>query len=249
MSLNKFARRNDVENTQDTVGGFQPLQSDIYNAVVKVAYTTESKNGATGVVLILGLDGREYRETLYITNRNGDVFYTKNNIKHYLPGFVNIDELCLVAAGKPLSECETEEKKVKVFNFETMKEEPTDVPVIMDLVGKEIKVAIVLEKQFKQAQGSNGYEDTDEVIERNQINKFFSTEGFTANEIKDGVEDADFYDKWIESNQGRVIDRTKKKKNDSGTGKGTPKRRSKPDSKPSSLFGDTSASDDDDLPF
>lgn len=248
MSLKQFKRQKDVEATKDVVGGYSLLPTDVYKATIKMAYLGKSKNGANFVTLILNTPEQEHKETIYITNRNEEVYYTKQGVKHYLPGFVIIDELCLLVTGRSLSEMETEQKHVKVYNYDTNREEPTEVPVLVELLNAKLEVAITEEKFFKQEKGASGeYEDTDEEVSRNTITKFLSDDGFTINELIDEVEEPDYKPKWLARNQGQVYDRTKKKKKNAPS-TGTPKA---PKKAPKSLFKDEGNDDidDDDLPF
>ena len=246
MSLKRFSKQKDIENSKDTLGGFSPLESGVYDASIKLAYLSQAKSGAEAVNLILNLAGREYRETVYVTNRNGEVFYTRNGIKSYLPGFSLIDELCQITLGKAIGECDTETKKVKLYNFETNQEEPTDVEVLIELLNQKVKVGIQQVQEFKQTKNDEGvYEDTDEVLTKNIINKFFSTEGFTANELSEEADEAEFIVKWEERNKGHTIDRTKGKK-PAVASRGKPKKQATKN-KPSSLFQDEP--EEDDIPF
>ena len=55
-------------------GGYTPLDTNVYPATIKIMYAGKSKGGANSITLIADIDGREYRETVWITNKNGQNF-------------------------------------------------------------------------------------------------------------------------------------------------------------------------------
>lgn len=208
-----------LEKAEDRLGGgYSVRDTDIYTFKIKAAYAGKSQGGAMNVSLI-AVDGQgEYRETIYITNKKGENFFVKDGKKVPLPGFTVINDLCLIATGEPLSEQETEEKVINLYDYEAKKEVPTSVPMIMSLLDAEVSFAIqkVLEdKNVKNAEGE--YVPSGETREVNTITKVLHTETkMTVVEAMNGAEEAKFWDAWIEKNQGKVYDRTKK---DAGGGK------------------------------
>ena len=78
------------EEQKDTLGGFTLLDSDIYDATLKFVYANRAPSGAVSINIIADIEGTEYREIIYITNKNGENFYySKANTskKMPLPGF------------------------------------------------------------------------------------------------------------------------------------------------------------------
>ena len=208
---------NGLEEQKDTLGGFSLLDSNVYDAKIKVAYAGRSQSGAMNVTVHADVAGREYKETVYITNSDGNNFYYNKQDPHKkmpLPGYSTINDLCQVCTGKSLSQMETENKTLMVYSPELQKEVPTQVPVITELLGKAVKLGIIKEKRFKTQKTDNGYVDTDEVREANVINKVFNAvSGQTAYEIAHDLKEAPlFIDKWLEKNKGIISDRTKGKK-------------------------------------
>lgn len=236
-----------LEEATDRLGGFSPLASDIYTGPIKLAYAISSSGGAQGVVVNIDLGGREYRETVYMTTRDGKNYYvTKNDKKAPLPGFITINDLCLCATGIPLSEQPTEEKAVMIYDAELKKDVPTKVPVLIDLIGKTVSVAIlnVLEnKSEKDASGA--YVETDETREVNTIDKVFNTETMmTVPEATAGAEEGTFHTAWLEKNKGKQKDNRKVKDGAGAAQSGRPGQppqqgSAKPASK--SLFGNKKA--------
>lgn len=209
-----------VEKTEDYVGGFSSLlDSDIYVMKIKTAYATTSKGGAMGVTFVGDINGNEYSETLYITNKNKEPYYIDaQHKKRFIPGYNVVNNICLVAAGKGITDLETEDKVLNVYSFEEKKRVPTSVPVLVDLSGKEVALGIVKELSNKAvADGKGGYVPTSETRESNiTVAVFYPDNHKSVNEQVEGKE-ATFWDKWLEKNQGKTVDRRKFKEGNSPT--------------------------------
>lgn len=213
MSMFKNMTNNGLEETQDRLGGFQPLATDIYTGVLKLAYATTASSGAQAINFVFETQGKEYRETVYITNKKGENFFLNKDDKTKkvpLPGFVIADDICLCATEKPLSEQEVEEKVVKLYDFEAKKELPKSVPVLVELIGKTVSLGIVqeLHNKTKKNDSTGEYEPIEEEVTKNVIEKVFHTESkFTMVEVRNGAETAAFWDAWVERNKGSVKDK------------------------------------------
>lgn len=216
-----------LEQAQDTLGGYQVLESDIYTGKIKLAYGIKSKNGASGVVLHVDINGTEYRETLYVTNRKGENFYLNKQDptkKMPLPGFSTVDQMCLVTVGTPLAQQNVEEKTVMIYDADASKELPTNVPVLVDLLGQTVSLAIQKTLEDRTKLVGSEYAPTGETRDANNIAAVFHTETKkTVNEAVKQVENAQFWDKWLAANQGKTRDRTSKGvKSGAPAGKATP---------------------------
>lgn len=227
MNLKNLKRDDkNIEQPKDTLGGGGLLESGVYDGTVKLAFLKESEAGAMAVELHIDTeDGYTHRETIYVTNRNGDNFYEKNGKKQYLPGFITVDELSAVTCEVHLGDLETEEKTVKLYNFEAQEEKPTKVPMLVDMLGKKAKFAILQETDFKTQKGDDGkYHPIDETRSYNVINKVFNEDGFTVLELMNEQEEPQFIELWKQKNNGVVRDRTKGKtpKGSSGAKSGKP---------------------------
>lgn len=211
MSIFANMTTNGLEEQKDSLGGYSPLETDIYAATIKALYVQTAKSGAMSLNLIADINGKEYRETVYITTKDGVNYYTnKAGKKAPLPGFIIMNDLCLCTVGRELSELETETKVIKLYNREAKTEMATEVPMVVDLIGTKVALGIYKEKVNKQVLEGTSYVDTEETREQNVINKVFHLETHkTVNEAKNNLE-AEFWDKWLAKNQGKVIDRTKK---------------------------------------
>lgn len=198
---------NGMEQVKDSLGGYSPLETDAYLAKIKNAYVTMSKNNAMAVNLVCDIDGREYREQLWITNAQGQNFYTsKTGGRVPLPGFTVLNDICLCGVEKPLSQLDTEPRVFKLYDYEAKTEMPKEVPTIIDLLDAEIILGItkqVVDKTVKDANGN--YVPSGETREENVIEKVFHAETHkTVNEATSGIATAQFYDKWIAKNAGKT---------------------------------------------
>lgn len=200
---------NGLEQSGDRLGGGGVIDTGVYDGIVKLAYAGKSQSSnAQSITAHIEINGREFRESFWVTNRNGENFYAdKNDAKkrHPLPGFTMADDLCLVTTGQPLSEQTVEEKVVNLYDFEARKELPQNVPVLTDLIGKPVTVALFAQIVDKTAKDANGvYQPTGETRNENVADKFFHQESHrTVTEIREGIEEAVFYGKWAEKNNGQ----------------------------------------------
>jgi hypothetical protein len=226
-----------LEKAEDRLGGFSALETDAYTGTVKLAYAGKSDGGALNVTVVLDLDGREYRETVYITNKKGENFFLNKqdtSKKVPLPGFTVINDLCICTTEAPLSEQPTEEKQVMVYDYDQKKELPQAAEVLIDLIGKPVTVGILqtLEnKGVKQTDGS--YADGPEERTVNNIDKVFHepSKMTVVEATANGGWDADkaaFMNGWLERNKGKTRDKRSIKDGQAGTagkpgaGKGGP---------------------------
>lgn len=194
-------------------GGFKPLQSDVYDFKINLAYFSEAKTGTKAVNLELeSEDTGKRRFTFYVTGQDGKIKYKdqKTGEMKYHSGFVNIDALCLLTVGKPLAQVQNqaEKKTINLYNWDQKQEVPTDVQMIMPLIGKTIKAAVEekIENKSVKNQSTGKYEKTNEKRTVNNIVKFLrSSDSKTVNEIR-GKVDATFITKWLEQWQGKPND-------------------------------------------
>lgn len=222
MSLFGNLKSEGLEESQDRIGGgFQPLDTDIYTGKIKAAYAGKSAGGATSVSLILDLGaGKEYRETFYVTNKKGENFFLNKDDKSKkvpLPGFTIVEDICLVTSGKPLCEQGTEEKVIKLYDFDAKKELPKGVDMLVDLIGLEVSLGIIKELHNKNEKKGDEYVATAEVIERNATDKVWHTETkMTVVEARSGAESGKFWDSWSERNKGNIRDKREIKDGQAG---------------------------------
>lgn len=208
----------DLEAAGDRAGGgFEAIPSGVYEATVKVAYVGASSaadSKAQSITLVADIDGKELRETIWISNKAGANFYPDKNDpkkKQPLPGFTTIDDLCLLATGHPLAEQDVEEKVVKIYDYTEKKELPKPVSVITALLGKTVKLGVLRQIVNKQKKNDAGlYVNTDETRTENTIDKVFHAEtSRTVTEYRQEVLTPEFHQVWSDKNSGKDRNRVK----------------------------------------
>lgn len=212
-----------LEESTDRLGGFSPIETDAYPTKIKIAYAGKSAGGANNISFVFELEGgREYRETVYYTNKKGENFFLNKDDKTKkvpLPGFNTVDDICLVATGQPLSEQDTEEKMVQIWDNDAKKEVPKSVPVLTGLVGQTVGLAINNSLVNKNQKVGNEYVPTAETKNENTIDKVFDIESqMTVAEAREG-RDAGFIAAWVEKNKGNVRDKRTYSDNDNQSGR------------------------------
>lgn len=206
MSFFENMTTDGLEESQDYLGGAHVFDTDIYDATIKIAYAMQSARGAKGVTAIFDINGQEYREDIYMTNAEGKNYYERDGKKNPMAGFTAVNELHQLVTGHEISNANIEEKVVRVYDSEQKRELPKAVPVLVDLIGKPVKLAIQRRTEDRtQKDASGNYVPTGQTIDRNQIFKVFHPETKkTVNEYKANVDPADFHDKWLEKNKGQT---------------------------------------------
>lgn len=241
MSLLKNLKTTeDVKAETDNLGGGGLFDSNIYDFVISLAYVKAATSGAIGLFLELkSPEGRTLKTNMYMTSgreKGGKNYSEKDGVKTYLPGFNQANGLCLLTLGKEISELETEEKVVKLYDYTAKSEVPTKVDALTDLHGQSIKAGVIKQIVDKQKKNdvTNQYEPTGETREENEVDKFFrAKDGFTVAEIRAQAEKAEFIELWVEKNKGKVKN---KSKGAAGTA-GAPKAAGTTTKPTTSLFG------------
>jgi hypothetical protein len=225
MGIFEKLKSEGLEEAQDRIGGFNPFSSDAYDAKIKMAYAITSQGGAQAVVWAFSMpNGREHRETTWVTNKKGENFWVNdNNKKMPLPGFNVADDICTMITDAGLSEQESEEKMVNVYDYELKKEVPKSVPVLTGLLNQDITLGLLLQTVNKNVKQGDQYVPGPETRQENVIDKVFHTPTkLTVSEAKRGLKEGEFYHKWVEANQGKVVDKTDKTGAAGKAGKPTP---------------------------
>lgn len=209
MSLFGKLTNEGLEESQDRLGGFSPLDTDIYTGTIKAAYAGESQGGAMSVSLIVDVGGKEYRETLYVTNKKKENFFLNQQDKKVpLPGFTVVDDICLITTGKPLADQDSEEKVINIYDFDAKREVPKSVPMLTGLLGQKISLGIVKQLENKNVKQGDEYVPSAETREINVIDKVFHPEmKLTVAEARNGQDQAKFWSAWEERNKGQTRDK------------------------------------------
>ena len=235
----KPAAKAEVED--DYLGGGGVLETDIYPAEIKYAYIGKAANSdARNLTLCLKVNGLEITRSIWMTNRNGDVTYKdkKTGEEKNLPGFNQVNGLCMLIASKEVGDMDVEEKTLNLYDYESQKEVPQAVDCFTELHGEAIQVAIqkqIVDKTAKNDQ-TGDYEPTGETRETNEFIKFFPEErlvtisevahyikslgGDFEDVLSDGdlgkaiakMEDGDYAQKWLDRNRGETYDKSTGKK-------------------------------------
>ena len=198
-------------------GGFAPLETAIYGAVIKSAYLHTAASGARAVVFAADINGKEYRETMYYssnTNNGLKTYFIDNTTgkKRNLPGFATIDSLCIIAAGMLFTSMTPVPKIQNIYNYDLSKDVPTEVQMLDALTDKPVYLAIqnVLENKQIKNTVTGKYVDTAKTRNVNNIVKVFHpTTKMTAVEIAEGSAVAAFYESWETTKTGITIDKVK----------------------------------------
>jgi len=209
----------EVQEVKDSVGGnFSAVESGLYKTIIKSAYVDVVTSGAVAIRLEVESDnGDTIRQALWVqsnTQKGGkNYFVDKKGNKQYLPGFNQANALCLLTAGKAISEMATEEKIIDIYDFASKSQVPTKVDMLVELLGQPIVVGIIkqtVNKNIKD-EATGKYVATNETRTENEVDKFFrAKDNLTVTEIKAGMVEAVFITKWHEKNTGVTRDKTKK---------------------------------------
>lgn len=212
--FNNIQTAADVQQEKDVLGGSRVVDTDVYDATIKLAYAGKSKGGALSLTIHADLDGTELRHTFWVTNKQGQNYYEKDGKKHFLPGWNAANGICLLITNQELTALPTEQKVVKLWDFEAKAEVNTPVEALVALHGGKVKLAVqkqLVDVNQETAPGSGVYVPSGKTREQNEIDKvFFYDDGRTVKEIREN-QPAEFMDKWIAQNKGKVFDRTDKK--------------------------------------
>jgi len=238
MGLFNNLSTDNLEKQEDRVGGGSwTRDTDIYTMTIKAAYAgkSTSSNAQSVTFIFTDKDNKEYRETFWITDGQGKNYYhpkdksgkkdeTKRNA---LPGFNIVNDICIICTDKPLSEQADEEKTFKVYDPDAKQELPKAVPMLVELLGKEVALAIykITENKTKKNDSTGQYEPIAEEREVNNTEKaLFPNYRCTVREAevalengatvtddaivnKQGENVAVFWDSWITQHQGKVKDK------------------------------------------
>lgn len=213
-----------LEESTDRLGGGFIKESDIYTGKLKMAYAGQSDGGAKSLTVIVDFEGKEYRETLWLTNKKGENFFLNKQDqtkKVPLPGFTTAEDICLITTSKGLADQDIEEKTINLWDKDAGKEMPKSAYVLVDLIGQEISLGILKCLENKNEKDGNGtYVPTAETRENNIIDKVFHTETkMTVAEARNGQEAGTFWDKWLNSNKGEGKFKDNRKVKDGVAGK------------------------------
>ena len=232
-----------IQGEVDRLGGNAPLETNLYLGKIKSAYGEVSEGGARGVNLTVDIDGREYRETLWVISGKAkgckNYYENKDGERNYLPGYLTAGSSCKLVAAKELNQMDIEEKVVNVYNFELKKDVPTAVNMLVDLLDQEVALAIRKVRDNKNVKVDGQYVPTNEAREFNEIVKVFQADtGLTSAELDAQETEGAFVHQWKEKFAGVTLDKFKEVKGAPQAGSPGGKTGA-PKSERKSLFGKT----------
>ena len=229
----------DIVEDKDSVGGSRAIPSDVYKMKVKYAYVTKAATEAMALNVHVDTGDALLRQAMYITSgkaKGGKNYYEKDGVKHYLPGYNQANSLCLLTGCGELIKLKSEKKVIKLYDFTAGKEVPTEVDMIMPLIGKEILGGVlhqVVDKKKKNAAGE--YAATGETREENEIDKFFRVrDKLTVLEVKAKATEPAFMTAWLDKHKGVILNKATK----TGATNGAPKRQVGAQAPDTELFND-----------
>lgn len=201
---------------KDNVGSnYKALETDIYDAEIKLAYLIESKSSkAKGLELLLLIDGQERSFSIFFSTKEGKYTQINKDTKKEEVYFklLTLNALFKILLNKDLEQLSNNDwskKHIKKYNYTLKTDENIEVDTIPSLTGKKIKVAItnIL---------TNNYKDPSKTSNKNDIDKFFDERGYTSSELvnlqKDPTTQPEFITKWLEVHKGKTIDKFDKTK-------------------------------------
>lgn len=216
MSLLKRVKRAaGIEAVEkDQLGGRKIFDTNVYPLEIKDAFIFVNANGSTGVRLDGKMeDGQDYSTTLWIGDKKGNNFYTKDGKQYLLPAYIMFNTILQLVLEVSLddedAEIETTEKVVKLGD------KNQTVEVVDGLVGSQILIAIEKQRKNKtqKDEATGKYVPTNEITFENEMTKVFCADkeayGYTLNELIAGAEAPEFMEKWLAKNKDQEINKFK----------------------------------------
>ena len=207
--------REEIVQEKDVLGGgYTPHPSGAYGLTINLAYLDKADSGALGLHMHFTTDdGEKLRYTCYLQSgdkKGNKNYYERNGQRFYLPGFALGDSLTQVVLGTAVEDSKREERLVPVYSKKESKEIPQKKQVFVDLINKKVIGGVTVLRKNGTKKAGNGYIDTNDVREENEIIKFFDYDTkLTSTEKAAGETDPTFYKKWVDKWTNKVDDRWK----------------------------------------
>lgn len=230
MSLfDNVNQSSNVEADTDHVKGQRrsPLDSGIYNLIIKYAYGEKKKSGSTFINLVFETpEKREVKISECVASgdaKGNKTYYERKqddgSMKQFnLPGFALINDLATLVAGKSITACTSEKKTIMLYNFDTKCDKPTEVDMLTELVGQPVCGCVLNTIEDKTAKNdaydsakpnsktNQLYLPTGDTRSKNTIDKFLAaSDRKTAQETAAGVESA-FAESWLTQWKSKIND-------------------------------------------
>lgn len=215
MLLNELNITADIEGADEDFiasGGDFSLPTGAYPMTVSLAYLGESTGGAMNVTCWFKEVGgkRQHRETFYVTSGKAkgrkNTYVDKNSgKKRLLPGMEAMNQLATITTGNPLAMQTPETKIVKLYDFDAREELPKEVPVLTDLINKEVLVLITKHRENKRGLVDGAWIDTEADKVLNKAQKFLYPSGHSVAEKRGGTE-ANHLAAWTKKFNAEYVD-------------------------------------------
>lgn len=206
-----------IEADKDVLGGGGPLSTDIYGMTCEYLYLDQTKSGA---VMCYGNfkennTGRNIRFSECVMSKKSGTLkatYTdkKTGDEKPLPGYSKVFHLAQVLGLNvtDLSGLACEAKFLNLWDREQRKEVPQEKNVLTDFTGRQLQAAVykVLETKMEDDGSGTWNVPTSEEFAKNDLVKWFSNDGLTAEELTNGVGDVPFKDEWLKAHKGKERD-------------------------------------------
>jgi hypothetical protein len=214
MGKYNLAMPKDAEELTDKVQEFSRIYtSGVYPMKIKAAYMSTGATGSLSVKFVCETpEGREFNTAQCIQSgdaKGNKAYFVSGGKKVMLPGWRIVHDILGLTAGIEMDDLDTEEKTIKIYDYDVKKEVATEVDMITDLIGEAVYMGIQEVRKIKQVEGDNGWEDTKgddlAVAINNEVDKVFSIEDkSTLAESKAGDDSEATCTKWEKVNTDKV---------------------------------------------
>lgn len=208
--LKKLKTADKVEAPTDRLGGSNVRKSDVNTFVFKNMYFLPSDKGAMMCyVTLTDESGQDYREALCVASgdaKDNSPTYVNNGKTYFLPGYNIVNAMTMLVLETDITDIETETNVVKHYDKGAKKEVPTEVEVVVDIIGQSVQLAIKHAAKNKQEQVNGKWVDINEKREFNEIDSVFH-EG-TDQTLSEALEELEATHKeaWLTKNKDKVFD-------------------------------------------
>lgn len=163
------------------------LDTGLYQGVVKYVYFTKTNAGGDIANAVIEINGLTHTFPMYITYKETKKpTRVKQGKVEVIPGYKQLNSLAYCACGKAVAQCAQEQKSILLRDWKSNKDVPTLVETISDLQGKPIIVGIKKLNKHKQAKVNGQYVPTTETYLTNEVDRYFTTDGYLASEKASG---------------------------------------------------------------
>ncbi len=218
--LNNIKNATNAEQDSDFIPGTgfekEIFESGLYKAKILMAYVKPSSSGAIGVHFTFEINSasgekKTFENSFWITNRNQENFYTtKDGKQYFMRGYNQVNDLCKSVLKKSISEINTEDKTVQIYNFQARKKEPEIVPVITELLERDVILCLIKIRTNKQVKAADGsWQDSQEEVYKNEIDKILINHeslAVTRIELENGDTSQKFATGWVTRWKGKERD-------------------------------------------